>query len=170
MTEQTTVGIRLKDARESRGLTLKQLGVKTGLSPSYLSLVENDKRAPSEAAIKLLCAALDESEDWLTTGRGASKSTGIPRGPIAHLPAELDPVMRAGIEAHLVNQVALFERMTQEMTELRRLVMELRTRAASEEEIQRDLRATEALAEKIVPIQRPVKPVKPDHRRAGPAR
>src|SRR4029450_5156958 len=54
-----SVGKTVHEWRRDRGLTLRDLGAKTGLSPSYISAVEGNKAAPSIASIQKLAAAFD---------------------------------------------------------------------------------------------------------------
>lgn len=48
----------LKELREKRNLTQEQLSKLTGLSIRYISLLETNKRNPSDKAKKLLAKAL----------------------------------------------------------------------------------------------------------------
>ena len=41
---EVDVGKRISDLRFARGLTAKELGERIGVSQSYISLIENDKR------------------------------------------------------------------------------------------------------------------------------
>lgn len=45
--ELQKIGYRLRDLRNQRGLNLRELAELTGLSPGYLSLLENGKAVPS---------------------------------------------------------------------------------------------------------------------------
>ena len=51
-------GQRLRHARRAKGLTLADLGVKVGRTPSVLSLIENGKREPRLSLVEQLAAAL----------------------------------------------------------------------------------------------------------------
>jgi transcriptional regulator with XRE-family HTH domain len=53
------VGQRIKAIRLERGLTLTQLGTRTGLSHPFLSQVENSQTFPSFASFFDLADALD---------------------------------------------------------------------------------------------------------------
>lgn len=57
--EQVSFGARLKQFREQRGLTLKQVSAMSGLSIGFISQVERDQTDPSLASLKKLAAALD---------------------------------------------------------------------------------------------------------------
>lgn len=48
----------LRAIRKKRGMTLKQLGDLTGLSESYISLIETMERRPSVDAAKRIAKAL----------------------------------------------------------------------------------------------------------------
>ncbi len=57
--EQISVGARLKQFREQRGLTLKQIAAHSGLSIGFISQVEHDQTYPSLASLKKLASALN---------------------------------------------------------------------------------------------------------------
>lgn len=54
-------GHRIREARVRAGVTIRELSAKTGLDPSRLILVENDRMKPDEEEISLLCSALGVS-------------------------------------------------------------------------------------------------------------
>lgn len=54
--------IDLRDIRKRHGLTMKQLGEQTGLSESYISMIENMERTPSVSAAKRIADVL--GFDW----------------------------------------------------------------------------------------------------------
>ena len=51
--------------RQSRGLTLAQVGERSGLNIGYLSQIENDKAVPSLEALATIAASLDVPPAWL---------------------------------------------------------------------------------------------------------
>ena len=53
-----SIGSRLRSLRSSQGLSLKQLAERVGCTPSYLSMVENDKLDPSASRLKKIADAL----------------------------------------------------------------------------------------------------------------
>ncbi len=57
--DQFTIGERIKSLRQERGLTLRQLAAKTGLSLGYLSKVERGLSKPSYSTIQSICYALE---------------------------------------------------------------------------------------------------------------
>lgn len=63
--------IRLKEARESRGLNQTELAKKAFLQPAAIGHFESNRRKPSFANIRALAKALDVSADYLL-GRASS--------------------------------------------------------------------------------------------------
>jgi transcriptional regulator with XRE-family HTH domain len=59
------VGREARRWRRDRGLTLAQVGERSGLNVGYLSQIENDKAAPSLEALAAIAFALDVPPAWL---------------------------------------------------------------------------------------------------------
>src|SRR4029079_18996306 len=59
------VGREARRWRQSRGLTLAQVGVRSGLNVGYLSQIENEKAVPSLEALATIAQALDVPPAWL---------------------------------------------------------------------------------------------------------
>lgn len=59
------VGRETRRWRRSRGLTLAQVGERSGLNIGYLSQIENEKSVPSLEALAAIAAALDIPPAWL---------------------------------------------------------------------------------------------------------
>lgn len=59
------LGVRLKLARQTRGMTLKALSLKADCSESLLSKVENGKASPSLPMLHKLVEALDTNIGWM---------------------------------------------------------------------------------------------------------
>ncbi len=59
------VGREARRWRQARGLTLAQVGERSGLNIGYLSQIENDKAAPSLEALAAIAAAVDVPAAWL---------------------------------------------------------------------------------------------------------
>lgn len=57
--EYMSLGKTIKLLRISSGLKQKELAPKLGVTPNYLSLVENDKREPSMSILRALSKELD---------------------------------------------------------------------------------------------------------------
>ena len=56
-----SLGQTIRERRERRGQSLKQLAAATGLTQSFLSQVENDRSSPSVASLRKIADALDTS-------------------------------------------------------------------------------------------------------------
>lgn len=63
-----TLGERVRELRVRRGLSQAALAGDS-LSPSYVSLVEAGRRAPTEGALRVIAATLGTSAEYLRTGR-----------------------------------------------------------------------------------------------------
>jgi transcriptional regulator with XRE-family HTH domain len=59
------VGREVRRWRQSRGLTLAQVGERSGLNVGYLSQIENEKAVPSLEALATIALALDVPPAWL---------------------------------------------------------------------------------------------------------
>jgi transcriptional regulator with XRE-family HTH domain len=59
------VGREVRRWRQSRGLTLAQVGEASGLNVGYLSQIENEKAVPSLEALATIATALDVPAAWL---------------------------------------------------------------------------------------------------------
>ena len=59
------VGCEVRRWRRTRGLTLAEVGERSGLNIGYLSQIENEKAAPSLDALVSIAAALDVPAAWL---------------------------------------------------------------------------------------------------------
>lgn len=75
-----TLGKRLREARESKGLTQKELAELLGISAATLSKYENDTQAPSADTLGNMSVILGISMNKLTMGfddpmRGKSITT-----------------------------------------------------------------------------------------------
>ncbi|HKO56006.1 MAG TPA: helix-turn-helix transcriptional regulator, partial [Thermoanaerobaculia bacterium] len=53
-----TFGQRLRELREAKDLSLRELAAKSNISPPFLSDIELGRRFPSEETLKALAAAL----------------------------------------------------------------------------------------------------------------
>jgi transcriptional regulator with XRE-family HTH domain len=70
------LGVRLKHHRQLAGLSLRELARQLGVSPSFVSQLENSKSQPSVATLYSISQLLDVSIDELF-------STGEPAAPVA---------------------------------------------------------------------------------------
>lgn len=60
-----SVGAQLRDRRNQAGLSLRQFARELGVSPSFISQIENSKSQPSVATLYAICNALSLSIDEL---------------------------------------------------------------------------------------------------------
>ena len=63
--QRPPVGRETRRWRQSRGLTLAQVGERSGLNIGYLSQIENEKAVPSLDALVAIAAALEVPVAWL---------------------------------------------------------------------------------------------------------
>lgn len=94
--EQATavnLGLRLRTARRKAGMTLRDLAGKLGVSPSFLSQIENGKSQPSVATLYSMAQTLDVSIDHLFEGETAPAGTGAnaPTAPSTDRPSRARP-------------------------------------------------------------------------------
>lgn len=84
-TVPATLGRRIADCREQLGWTQKTLAETAGLSITFVSEIENDRRTPGTEALLALANALGSSLDYLVKGTAAAPP---PRRPLI-VPPEL---------------------------------------------------------------------------------
>lgn len=65
-----TQGERIKDVRNSLGLTLEKFGEKLGVTKTAISRIENGERSLTEQMTKSICREFSIDYMWLTTGEG----------------------------------------------------------------------------------------------------
>lgn len=65
-----TQGERIKDVRNSLGLTLEKFGEKLGVTKTAISRLEKGERSLTEQMTKSICREFSVDYLWLTTGEG----------------------------------------------------------------------------------------------------
>ena len=65
-----TQGERIKDVRNSLGLTLEKFGEKLGVTKTSISRLEKGERSLTEQMTKSICREFSVDYMWLTTGEG----------------------------------------------------------------------------------------------------
>lgn len=65
-----TQGERIKDVRNSLGLTLEKFGEKLGVTKTAISRIEKGGRSLTEQMTKSICREFSVDYMWLTTGEG----------------------------------------------------------------------------------------------------
>lgn len=63
-------GERIKDVRNSLGLTLEKFGEKLGVTKTAISRIEKGERSLTEQMTKSICREFSVDYMWLTTGEG----------------------------------------------------------------------------------------------------
>jgi len=115
------VGREVRRWRQTRGLTLAQVGEGSGLNVGYLSQIENDKAVPSLEALAAIASSLDVPPAWLlldsstpprvvragerprTVGPGGSVMTEVDAGTsrdVCVLEVSVPPGHSTGVHAH----------------------------------------------------------------------
>lgn len=61
---------RIKMVRKEAGLSQEEFAKRLGLTKNFVSLIETEKRAPSDRTIIDICREFNVNEDWLRTGEG----------------------------------------------------------------------------------------------------
>ena len=65
-----TQGERIKDVRNSLGLTLEKFGEKLGVTKTAISRIAKGERSLTEQMTKSICREFSVDYMWLTTGEG----------------------------------------------------------------------------------------------------
>ncbi|MGC1238179.1 MAG: XRE family transcriptional regulator [Acidimicrobiales bacterium] len=110
------LGARLRERRESLGITLRQFARDLDISASFISQIETDKAQPSVATLYAICRALDMSLDDLyatdgdavgtsprtssSDGRTAQRTTrpfGAGRSPVVRSTGRKSITMESGV-------------------------------------------------------------------------
>lgn len=65
-----TQGERIKDVRNSLGLTLEKFGEKLGVTKTAISRIEKGERSLTEQMTKSICREFGVDYMWLTSGEG----------------------------------------------------------------------------------------------------
>ena len=65
------IGTRIKEAREIKGLSQRQLAIQLGIQASSVNSWESEKKSPTIDRLVMVAFLLNVSLEWLATGRGA---------------------------------------------------------------------------------------------------
>ena len=95
---------RFSRVRKDAGLTQDEFANRIGLTKNFVSLIETDKREPSDRTIKDVCREFDINEEWLKSGKGKmskdlTRSEAISDFMVALLKDEDESFRRRLIEA-----------------------------------------------------------------------
>jgi quercetin dioxygenase-like cupin family protein/DNA-binding XRE family transcriptional regulator len=83
MADDIQLGAAIRAAREERGLSLREVARRVGVSPSFVSQVETGKANPSVGTLYALVGVLGTSLDELIGEAGGGNGTPAPDGPPA---------------------------------------------------------------------------------------
>lgn len=61
---------RIKQVRQSEGLTQAEFAEKIGLSRNFVAMIEIGQREPSDRTVRDICRVFGVNEIWLRTGVG----------------------------------------------------------------------------------------------------
>lgn len=113
------LGKRIKERREELGWTQEVLATKAGISKSFLSEIENEKRNMGAATLLDLARVLDRSLDFLMTGEAGEE----PDPKEIEIPAAL---------ARFATQASLTFRQTLALLDMRRQILAHRSSSDKE--------------------------------------
>jgi transcriptional regulator with XRE-family HTH domain len=82
--ESVSAGVRIRQLRETKGLTQKELAEHAGVSVGFLSELEHGKRNPSGRVLLRIATALGTTTDFILRG-------GEPQPPPRRAPAPIPP-------------------------------------------------------------------------------
>jgi transcriptional regulator with XRE-family HTH domain len=72
------IGKRMRERRKELNLTQEQLARALGVTPQHISVIEQDKRAPSLSSLARLAEELGVTTDYLITGKEGVITNVIP--------------------------------------------------------------------------------------------
>jgi transcriptional regulator with XRE-family HTH domain len=127
-----TLGKRIGSCRERLGWTQKRLAEEAGISVTFLSELENEKRMPGADVLLRLADALQTSLDYLAKGRVAS----APPWQSLVIPSEL---------AELAEEEGWSLGDTSDLLKFRQMVVARRSRSGTAEDPERRLTREEWL-------------------------
>lgn len=64
------IGIRIREVRKNKKMTLEEFGKCIGLKKNSLSQIENGKNSVTDQNLLAICREFNVSESWLRTGEG----------------------------------------------------------------------------------------------------
>jgi transcriptional regulator with XRE-family HTH domain len=72
------IGKRIKESREKLNVTQKDLAKSAGVTPQHISIIEQDKRAPSLPLLAKIADELGVTIDYIVTGKECVITDTIP--------------------------------------------------------------------------------------------
>lgn len=65
---EKTIGQRIKELREARGLSQEKFGKRVGITQQYVGALESGKRNPGPALVFMISKKFRTSEVWIKKG------------------------------------------------------------------------------------------------------
>ena len=66
---EKTIGQRIKELREARGLSQEKFGKRVGVTQQYVGALESGKRNPGPALVFMIAKKFGTSEAWIKEGK-----------------------------------------------------------------------------------------------------
>jgi transcriptional regulator with XRE-family HTH domain len=104
-----SIGVRIKEIRNTAGLTLKQFAEKIGISDSAISQMEKEKSGVSDQTIKSICREFHVNETWLRTGAGVRNASSSRAQEMAELVQSLMSDSPESFRSALVTTLLRFD-------------------------------------------------------------
>jgi transcriptional regulator with XRE-family HTH domain len=122
---RATVGARIADARETKGLSQRGLAQRLGVTPATIERWESGVSDPRANRIAMLAGVLDVSLAWLLEGASRHEPDATRGSRVDAVAQKLERVVRMQEElGRLVSEIAT------EVAEIRRIEAELEELAA----------------------------------------
>ena len=77
MPHTSMIGSRIRERRVLSGIRQSELAKRAGISPSYLNLIEHNRRRIGGKTLLQLAEALEVEPSWLSEGAGATLIQGL---------------------------------------------------------------------------------------------
>jgi transcriptional regulator with XRE-family HTH domain len=71
---EENIQVRIAKVRENLNISQEDFGTALGVTKSTISLLETQKREPSERLLRDICREFNVNEDWLRTGAGGEEN------------------------------------------------------------------------------------------------
>ena len=103
------IGARIREIRNSAGLTLRQFAARLGISDSAVSQMENGRSGVSDQTIRSICREFRINELWLREGVGEMTASKDRQQEMAELVASLMADSPESFRSALVTTLLRFD-------------------------------------------------------------
>lgn len=128
MTTQTRIGARIRAKRSDMGLRQADLARSCGISPSYLNLIEHERRRIGGALLLRIASALEIEPDLLSEGAETTLTTALRAAADAQSQIDTEVDRLDEFAARFPGWAQVIETQQTELGRLQRLVSELSDR------------------------------------------